>query len=129
MDFLFKNIVNLSIGIYLQSMEDVKKHINIAEGEITKLISLGEKEKTEQILQIEELLKKIIRDSRKLEGVVQDRLTELGIKIQSDLALLSKNENELKNSSLRDSIKSGISEMQELAGKNSTKKSKKTKAA
>ncbi len=129
MDFLFKNIVNLSIGIYLQSMEDVKKHINIAEGEITKLISLGEKEKTEQILQIEELLKKIIRDSRKLEGVVSDRLTELGNKIQSDLALLSKNENELKNSSLRDSIKSGISEMQELAGKNSTKKSKKTKAA
>ena len=61
MDFLFKNIVNLSIGIYLQSMEDVKKHINIAEGEITKLISLGEKEKTEQILQIEELLKKIIK--------------------------------------------------------------------
>ena len=98
------------------------------EHEINKLVALGEKEKTQQILQIEELLKKILRDSKKLEGNIQEKMEEISQKIQKDIALFSNNKENQKNI-LNESIKSKISEMQELTSKGQSKKSKKNRAA
>ena len=98
------------------------------EHEINKLVALGEKEKTQQILQIEELLKKILRDSKKLEGNIKEKLEEISQKIQKDIALFSNNKENQKNI-LNESIKSKISEMQELTSKGQSKKSKKNRAA
>ncbi len=128
MNSTISNFINLTIGICIESYGDVKKSLNSMEHEINKLVALGEKEKTQQILQIEELLKKILRDSKKLEGNIQEKLEEISQKIQKDIALFSNNKENQKNI-LNESIKSKISEMQELTSKGQSKKSKKNRAA
>ena len=128
MKSILSNFINLTIGICIESYGDVKNSLNSMEHEINKLIAIGEKEKTQQILQIEELLKKILRDSKKLEGSIQERLEEISQKIQNDIALLSNNRENQKNI-LNESIKSKISEMQELSSKGQSRKSKKNRAA
>jgi len=129
MNNIFSNFINLSIGICLESYGDIQKSLNSVDNEIIKLIALGEKEKTEQFLQVEELLKKVLRDSKKLEGSIQEKVSEISKKIQNDLALLSNNDKEIQKNIVEESIKSKISEMQELSSKSQSKKSKKTKAA
>jgi hypothetical protein len=57
MNNIFSNFINLSIGICLESYGDIQKSLNSVDNEIIKLIALGEKEKTEQFLQVEELYK------------------------------------------------------------------------
>ena len=128
MNSTISNFINLTIGICIESYGDVKNSLNSMEHEINKLVALGEKEKTQQILQIEELLKKILRDSKKLEGNIQEKLEEISQKIQKDIALFSNNKENQKNI-LNESIKSKISEMQELTSKGQSKKSKKNRAA
>lgn len=128
MNSTISNFINLTIGICIESYGDVKKSFNSMEHEINKLVALGEKEKTQQILQIEELLKKILRDSKKLEGNIQEKMEEISQKIQKDIALFSNNKENQKNI-LNESIKSKISEMQELTSKGQSKKSKKNRAA
>ena len=128
MNSTISNFINLTIGICIESYGDVKNSLNSMEHEINKLVALGEKEKTQQILQIEELLKKILRDSKKLEGNIQEKLEEISQKIQKDIALFSNNKENQKNI-LNESIKSKISEMQELSSKGQSKKSKKNRAA
>ena len=128
MNSTISNFINLTIGICIESYGDVKNSLNSMEHEINKLVALGEKEKTQQILQIEELLKKVLRDSKKLEGSIQEKLVEISQKIQNDIALLSNNKENQKNI-LNESIKSKISEMQELTSKGQSKKSKKNRAA
>ena len=73
-------------------------------------------------------MKKILRDSKKLEGSIQEKLEEISQKIQKDIALFSNNKENQKNI-LNESIKSKISEMQELSSKGQPKKSKKNRAA
>ncbi len=128
MNSTISNFINLTIGICIESYGDVKKSLNSMEHEINKLVALGEKEKTQQILQIEELLKKILRDSKKLEGNIQEKMEEISQKIQKDIALFSNNKENQKNI-LNESVKSKISEMQELTSKGQSKKSKKNRAA
>ena len=129
MNNLISNFINLSIGICLESYSEIKNTLDTMDNEVNKLKVLGEKEKTEQILQIEELLKKILRDSKKLEGSIQEKIIEINNKIQNDLANLSGREKDFQRDALNDLVKSKISEMQELSTKNQTKKSKKTRAA
>jgi hypothetical protein len=129
MNNIFSNFINLSIGICLESYGDIQKSLNSVDNEIIKLIALGEKEKTEQFLQVEELLKKVLRDSKKLEGSIQEKVSEISKKIQNDLALLSNNDKEIQKNIVEESINSKISEMKELSSKSQSKKPKKTKAA
>lgn len=63
----FSSIVDLGIGLFKQTEENFQSSIHMIEKRISDLKDLGEREKTEMLLQIEELLKKGIRDSRKIE--------------------------------------------------------------
>ena len=129
MNNLFSNFINLSIGICIESYGEIKNTLNSMESEVNRIKALGEKEKTEQILQIEELLKKILRDSKKLETSIQEKITEINNKIQNDMSKFSNTERGLQRDELNETIKNKISEMQELTVKSQTKKSKKSRAA
>ena len=129
MNNLFSNFINLSIGICLETYGEIKNTLNSMENEVNRIKALGEKEKTEQILQIEELLKKILRDSKKLETSIQEKITEINNKIQNDMSKFSNTERGLQRDELNETIKNKISEMQELTVKSQTKKSKKSRAA
>ena len=62
------NIVNLGIGIFRLTEENFQNTIQELEKNYSNLKELGEREKTVKLSQIEELIIKGIRDSRKIES-------------------------------------------------------------
>jgi ribosomal protein L16 Arg81 hydroxylase len=70
-------LVNFGIGLFLQTEENIQTSFQKLEQRFSELKELGEKEKTEQLYQIEELLKKGIRDTRKIETEFQKFFTHL----------------------------------------------------
>ncbi len=83
----FSILINLGIGLIRQTEEDLQNSIQLFEKRIIDLKELGEKEKTEMLLQIEELLKKGIRDSRKLESEIHIFFHNLFPKENSNLKI------------------------------------------
>jgi hypothetical protein len=64
------NIVNLGIGIFRLTEENFQNTLQELEKNYSNLKELGEREKTVKLSQIEELLIKGIRDSRKIESEI-----------------------------------------------------------
>jgi hypothetical protein len=62
------NIVNVGIGLFRLTEENFQSTVLELEKNYSNLRELGEREKTEKFSQIEELIIKGIRDSRKLES-------------------------------------------------------------
>jgi len=62
------NIVNLGIGLFRLTEENFQSTVQELEKNYSNLKELGEREKTVKLSQIEELIIKGIRDSRKVES-------------------------------------------------------------
>lgn len=71
------NIVNLGIGIFRLTEENFQNTLQELEKNYSNLKELGEREKTVKLSQIEELLIKGIRDSRKIESEIVKILDKL----------------------------------------------------